>query len=93
MGKTRNRILDELIQSFLSHQHSFCQCCWTIALLLDWMQKGINFVTQKMLLQVINTKSNHTKIAIAALDTTYEQMAACVNNLEGETGRAGSNTF
>lgn len=46
-----------------------------------------------MLLQVINTKSNHGKIAIAALDTTYEQMAAYVNNLEGETGRAGCNTF
>lgn len=38
-------------------------------------------------------KSNHAKIAIAALDTTYEQMAAYVNNLEGETGRAGCNTF
>lgn len=57
------------------------------------MQKGINFVTQKMLLQEINTKLNQAKIAITALDTTYEQMVAYVNNLEGETGIAECNAF
>lgn len=46
-----------------------------------------------MLLQEINTKLNQAKIAITPLDTTYEQMAAYVNNLEGETGIAECNAF
>lgn len=57
------------------------------------MQKEINFITQKMLLQEINTKLNQAKIAITALDTTYEQMVAYVNNLEGETSIAECNAF
>lgn len=55
------------------------------------MQKGVDFITQKMLLQEINTKLNQAKIAITAQDTTYEQMVAHVNNLEGETGIAECN--
>lgn len=46
-----------------------------------------------MLLQEINTKLNQAKIAITALDTTYEQMVAYVNNLEGETSIAECNAF
>lgn len=57
------------------------------------MQKGINFVTQKILLQEINTKLEKGKIAITALDTRYEQMVAYVNNLEGERGIAECNAF
>lgn len=57
------------------------------------MQKGINFIMQKMLLQEINTKLNQAKITIAAPDTIYEQMVAYVNNLEGETDIAERNAF
>lgn len=57
------------------------------------MQKGINFVTQKILPQEINTKLEKGKIAITALDTRYEQMVAYVNNLEGERGIAECNAF
>lgn len=57
------------------------------------MPKGTNFITQKMLLQEINTKLNQAKIAITALDTAYEQMVAYVNKLEGEMGIAEYNAF
>ena len=50
--------------------------------LLDQTQEGINFITIKRTLEKINTKLDPAAVA-TTLDSTYEQMAGCVNKLEG----------
>lgn len=52
--------------------------------IVSWLDaERDQFYNTKMMLEKINTKLDQVEVVITALNSTYEQMVVCVNNLEG----------